>query len=55
MQIDYTRARRVLALCPGVALAHWLRATVFIARESFDNALEELRAGTIRFPANVCD
>jgi len=26
-------ARRVLTLCPGLALAHWLMATVFIARQ----------------------
>jgi DNA-binding winged helix-turn-helix (wHTH) protein/Tfp pilus assembly protein PilF len=38
-------ARRVLALCPGLALAHWLRTTVFIARGAFDAALEELRIG----------
>jgi DNA-binding winged helix-turn-helix (wHTH) protein len=38
-------ARRALALCPGLALAHWLRATVFIARGAFEAALEELRAG----------
>ena len=38
-------ARRALALCPGLALAHWLRVTVFVARGAFDAALEELRAG----------
>jgi DNA-binding winged helix-turn-helix (wHTH) protein/Flp pilus assembly protein TadD len=38
-------ARRVLTLCPGLALAHWLRATVFIARGAFAPALEELRVG----------
>jgi len=38
-------ARRVLALTPGLALAHWLRATVFIARGAFDMALEDLRPG----------
>ena len=38
-------ARRALALCPGLALAHWFRATVFIARGAFEAAFEELRAG----------
>lgn len=38
-------AGRVLALGPGLALAHWLRATVFIARGAFDAAGEELRLG----------
>ena len=38
-------ARCVLTLGSGLALAHWLRATVFIARGVFDPALEELRAG----------
>ena len=38
-------ARRVLALCPGFALAHWLMATVFIARHAFDPALELLHDG----------
>ena len=32
-------ARRVLTLCPGLALAHYLMATVFIARAAFDAAL----------------
>lgn len=36
---------RVSKLCPGLALAHWLTATVFIARQAFDAALAELRAG----------
>src|SRR5262249_27631238 len=38
-------ADRVLALCPGLALAHWFSATVFVARQAFEAALEELRAG----------
>jgi DNA-binding winged helix-turn-helix (wHTH) protein len=38
-------AHRVLTLCPGLALAHWFAATVCVARQAFDAALEELRAG----------
>jgi tetratricopeptide (TPR) repeat protein len=38
-------AHRVMALCPGLALAHWFAATVFVARQAFDAAAEELRAG----------
>ena len=38
-------ARKLSNLCPGLALAHWLAATVFIARQAFDAALTELRAG----------
>jgi DNA-binding winged helix-turn-helix (wHTH) protein len=38
-------ARRVLTLCPGLALAHYLMATVFIARQAFDAALELLQEG----------
>jgi DNA-binding winged helix-turn-helix (wHTH) protein len=38
-------ARRVLTLCPGLALAHWLMATVFIARQAFETALEVLNDG----------
>jgi tetratricopeptide (TPR) repeat protein len=38
-------AHRVLALCPGLALAHWFAATVFVARQAFRAALDELRAG----------
>ena len=34
-----------LALCPGLALAHWFAATVFVARQVFDAALDQLRAG----------
>jgi DNA-binding winged helix-turn-helix (wHTH) protein len=38
-------ANRVLALRPGMALAHWLAATVFVARGAFDPALTHLRVG----------
>ncbi|HTM03650.1 MAG TPA: winged helix-turn-helix domain-containing protein [Vicinamibacterales bacterium] len=38
-------AARVLVLSPGRALAHWLRASVFIARRAFPSAREELQAG----------
>jgi tetratricopeptide (TPR) repeat protein len=38
-------AHRVLTLCPGLALAHWFVATVFVARQVFDAALDQLRAG----------
>jgi tetratricopeptide (TPR) repeat protein len=38
-------AHRVLTLCPGLALAYWFAATVFVARQAFDAAMDELRAG----------
>jgi DNA-binding winged helix-turn-helix (wHTH) protein len=38
-------ARRVLTLCPGLALAHWLKTTIFIARGALDAAFEEVRLG----------
>jgi DNA-binding winged helix-turn-helix (wHTH) protein len=38
-------ARRVLTLCPGLALAHYVMATVSIARQAFDAALESLEQG----------
>src|SRR5262245_52631840 len=38
-------AHRALAMCPDLTLAHWLAATVFMARELFDAALEHIRAG----------
>jgi len=38
-------AHRVLTLCPGLALAHWFAATVFVARQAFDAAVVELHAG----------
>lgn len=39
-------AHRAQRLLPGLALAHWLAATVHIARQSFDAARQELVAGT---------
>ena len=50
-------ARRTLALLPGVALAHWLAATVHVARQAPDEAERGLsegaralsRAGDTRF------
>ncbi len=36
---------RALTLCPGLAFAHWFAATVFVARQAFDTAIEHLRAG----------
>src|SRR5439155_8279880 len=38
-------AQRVLTLCPGLALPYWFAGTVFVARQAFDAALDELRAG----------
>src|SRR6185503_4260793 len=38
-------ARRTLALLPGCALAHWLAATVHVARQALDEAERELAAG----------
>lgn len=38
-------ANLALTLCPGLALAHWFAATVFVARQAFDRAVEHLRAG----------
>jgi len=38
-------ARRALALVPGLAMAHWLAATVHVAREAFVDAERDLRAG----------
>jgi DNA-binding winged helix-turn-helix (wHTH) protein len=38
-------AGRLLRLCPGLAVGHWFRTTVFVARSAFDPALEELRCG----------
>ena len=38
-------ARRTLALLPGFPLAHWLAATVHVARNVLDEAERELRAG----------
>ena len=39
-------AHRVLALLPGLSLAHWLAATVYVARQAFERAEQELRAAT---------
>ena len=38
-------ARRTLALLPGFPLAHWLAATVHVARQALDEAERELTAG----------
>jgi DNA-binding winged helix-turn-helix (wHTH) protein len=38
-------ARRTLALLPGFPLAHWLAATVLVARQRLEEAAGELRAG----------
>jgi tetratricopeptide (TPR) repeat protein len=38
-------ARRTLALLPGFSLAHWLAATVLVARQTLDDAARELMAG----------
>ncbi len=38
-------ARRALALLPGLPLAHWLAATVYVARQNLDDAEKELRTG----------
>jgi DNA-binding winged helix-turn-helix (wHTH) protein len=40
-------AGRLLTLCPGLAVGHWFRATVFVARSAFEPALEELRCGCV--------
>lgn len=39
-------AREATKLLPGLALAHWLAATVLVARQAFDEATRELIAGT---------
>jgi DNA-binding winged helix-turn-helix (wHTH) protein/Tfp pilus assembly protein PilF len=38
-------AQRCLALLPGLALAHWLAATVHVARQTFERAEQELERG----------
>lgn len=38
-------ARRTLSLLPGFPLAHWLSATVHVARQAFDEAARDLDAG----------
>jgi hypothetical protein len=40
-------SRRTLALLPGHGLAHWLAATVHVARQAFDAAERELASGTM--------
>ena len=39
-------AQRTLQLLPGLALAHWLAASVHVSRQAFDAADRELAAGT---------
>ena len=39
-------AHRALTLLPGAALAHWLAATVYVAREALEEAERELTNGT---------
>ena len=39
-------AQRTLQLMPGLALAHWLAASVHVARQAFDAADRELAAGS---------
>jgi tetratricopeptide (TPR) repeat protein len=39
-------AQRTLQLMPGLAMAHWLAASVYVARQAFDSADAELLAGT---------
>jgi DNA-binding winged helix-turn-helix (wHTH) protein/Tfp pilus assembly protein PilF len=38
-------SHRTLALLPGFPMAHWLAATVHVARHAFDDAERELEAG----------
>jgi len=38
-------AQRTLALLPGFPLAHWMAATVFVARQLLDEAARELTSG----------
>lgn len=40
-------AHRTLALLPGFPLAHWLAATVHVARQALDEAERELAAGIL--------
>ena len=46
-------AHRTLALMPGHGLAHWLAATVHVARQAFDVAERELASGTASQDAQV--
>jgi DNA-binding winged helix-turn-helix (wHTH) protein len=43
-------ARRTLALLPGFALAHWLAASVLVARQMLDDAARDLDAGLTGLP-----
>ena len=38
-------AHRTLALLPGFPLAHWMAATVWVARQRLDDAVQELSSG----------
>lgn len=40
-------ARGAIKRLPGFGIAHWLAATVHVARQAFDDAARELAAGTI--------
>ena len=46
-------ARRTLALLPGCPLAHWLAATVHVARQALDEAERELGEGARPLAARV--
>ena len=48
-------AGRALALLPGFPLAHWLCATVHVARQALDEAERELDAGIAARPASRAD
>lgn len=46
-------ARRALRLLPGFPMAHWLAATVHVARHALDDAERELRDGLAAQSANA--
>ena len=48
-------ARQALALRPGLALAHWFAATVFVARGDLDRAREHLCEGSAAQDAQQAD
>jgi tetratricopeptide (TPR) repeat protein len=48
-------ADRTLQLLPGIALAHWLAASVHVARQAFDAAERELDAGAAAQDAQRAD
>jgi tetratricopeptide (TPR) repeat protein len=48
-------ARRTLSLLPGCPLAHWLAATVHVARQALDQAERELVAGCAALAAGGPD